>query len=91
MPEQIKKQLSDHSLILKNRKALTLTGVHDVLGFDEQNISVVTDYGTLVIKGSELHINKLDLESRDVCVDGSISSLQYISASPKSIKNKLFR
>lgn len=90
MPEQIKK--NTHSLILDNRSNLTLTGVTDVQGFDEQTINMTTDCGTLVVKGSMLHINKLNLDCGDVAIDGNISSLQYINTSgAKSLRSKLFR
>ena len=89
MPEQIIK--SNHSLILDNRSSLTLTGVSDVIGFDEQTVNLMTDCGALIIKGESLHINKLNLDSKDVCIDGMINSLQYLSQNTKSIKSKLFR
>ncbi len=89
MSEQIKK--SSHSLILDNRTTLTLSGVNDVLGFDEQTINLLTDIGALVVKGEGLHINKLNLDSKDVCVDGTINSLQYLSHNTKSLKSKLFK
>ncbi len=89
MPEQIYK--SNHSLILDNRSSLTLTGVSDVIGFDEQTVNLMTDCGALIVKGEALHINKLNLDSKDVCIDGTINSLQYLSQNTKSIKSKLFR
>lgn len=79
-----------HTLFLDNRSKLTLTGVTDVLGFDEQTVNVQTDCGTLIVKGSSLHISKLNLESKDVCIDGTINSLQYLSNN-KNLKSKLFR
>ncbi len=89
MSEQIIKQA--HSLILDNRKKLSLTGVTDVMGFDEQTVSLSTDCGTLIVKGENLHINKLNLDSKDVCIDGTINSLQYISDNTKTLRSKLFR
>lgn len=92
MSEQIKKPHKPHSLILDNKKNLSMTGINDVLGFDEQTINVTTDLGGLVIKGSGLHISKLNLESGDVVIDGDINSLQYINVGhSKSIKSKIFR
>ncbi len=79
-----------HTLFLDNRAKLTLTGVTDVLGFDEQTVNVQTDCGALIIKGTSLHISKLNLESQDVCIDGTINSLQYLS-NTKNLKSKLFR
>ena len=89
MSEQFIKQA--HSLILDNRKKLTLTGVTDVMGFDEQTVSLATDCGTLIVKGENLHINKLNLDSKDVCIDGVINSLQYLSQNTKTLKSKLFK
>ncbi len=89
MSEQIVK--SSHSLILDNRNTLNLSGVTDVAGFDEQTVNLVTECGVLIVKGENLHINKLNLDSKDVCIDGTINSLQYINSSNKSIKSKLFR
>ena len=89
MSEQIIKKA--HSLILDKRKKLNLTGVTDVMGFDEQTVSLSTDCGTLIVKGENLHINKLNLDSKDVCIDGTINSLQYLTESTKTLRSKLFR
>lgn len=89
MSEQIVK--SSHSLLLDNRNTLNLSGVTDVAGFDEQTVNLSTECGVLIIKGDNLHINKLNLDSKDVCIDGTINSLQYINTTHKSIKSKLFR
>ena len=49
------------NLILENREKLTITGVVDVLSFDDQIVIVETQLGLLTIKGEELRINKLSL------------------------------
>ena len=64
MPENRMKK--PHILTLDNRKLLTLSGVEDVSGFDEQTINVKLSDATLVVKGAGLHISKLSLESGDV-------------------------
>ncbi len=89
MPEQNLK--SNHTLMLDNRTSLSLTGVSDVVGFDEQTVNLMTDCGTLIVKGENLHINKLSLDTKDVCIDGTVNSLQYISHSTKTLKSKLFK
>ena len=78
-----------HTLMLDNRSKLSLTGVEDVSGFNEEAVSVRTTDGTLIIRGSGLHIDKLNLETGDVSVDGSIDSMQYLGSD--SGKNKLSR
>lgn len=81
-----------HSLMLDNRKSLSMTGVIDVSGFDDQTVNVKTSLGTLVVKGSLLHINKLNLESGDVSIDGEINSLQYLSNNrDKSLRSRLLK
>ena len=80
-----------HLLTLDNRSLLTLTGVEDVPGFDEQTISVKLSDCSLVVKGSGLHISKLSLDSGDVVIDGKITSLQYLGASSGSLRSRLFR
>ncbi len=89
MPENRMKK--PHILTLDNRKLLTLSGVEDVSGFDEQTINVKVSDATLVVKGAGLHISKLSLESGDVVIDGLITSLQYLGASSGSLRSRLFR
>ncbi|MEE3492368.1 YabP/YqfC family sporulation protein [Ruminococcus sp.] len=89
MPENTMKK--PHILTLDNRKLLTLSGVEDVSGFDEQTINVKLSDSTLVVKGTGLHISKLSLESGDVVIDGLITSLQYLGASNGSLRSRLFR
>ena len=81
-----------HSLMLDARSRLAITGAEDVSGFNEEAVSVRTCDGTLIIKGSNLHIDKLNLETGDVSVDGKINSLQYIGGNSKQYKlSRLFR
>ena len=81
-----------HTLMLDNRSKLSLTGVEDVSGFNEEAVSVRTTDGTLIIRGSGLHIDRLNLETGDVSVDGSIDSMQYLSSDgSKSKLSRLFR
>jgi sporulation protein YabP len=89
MPENRMKK--PHILTLDNRKLLTLSGVEDVSGFDEQTINVKLSDATLVVKGAGLHISKLSLESGDVVIDGLITSLPYLGASSGSLRSRLFR
>lgn len=65
------------NIILENREKLTISGVLDVLSFDDQVVIVETDLGLLTIKGENLRINKLSLDTTEVIVEGKISSLSY--------------
>ena len=66
-----------HKLILNNRRTCNLTGVNDVLSFDEKEIILETEQGMLMIKGNDLHVNRLTLDKGEVDVDGRIDSFTY--------------
>lgn len=65
------------NVILENRNRLNITGVVDVLNFDEEVITMVTDLGLLVVKGADLHLNNYNLDSTEIGIEGKINSLQY--------------
>lgn len=65
------------NLILENREKLTITGVLDVLSFDDQIVIVETQLGLLTLKGEDLKINKLSIDSLEVIIEGEIYSLGY--------------
>ena len=66
-----------HSMIIEDRKNLTLTGVCDVSGFDEQCVVLQTELGELTVKGAGLHINNFSHESGELSMDGEVDSLVY--------------
>lgn len=73
-----------HNAILENRKKLTLSGIEDVDCFDEESITLFTDDGSLTVKGSDLHINKLSVETGEVSIEGRVDSLIYSDGESKS-------
>ncbi|MCR5653528.1 MAG: sporulation protein YabP [Ruminococcus sp.] len=80
-----------NSIILDNRKKLCITGAEDVTGFNEEAVSVCTSLGDLIIRGSSLHITKLNLDSGEVEVEGKIDFMQYSeSKKSKSFMQRLF-
>ena len=66
-----------HKVLLSNRKTGNFSGVVDVLSFDVAEILLETEQGMLLIKGSDLHVNRLSLEKGEVDVEGRIDSLAY--------------
>ena len=85
-------QKMNHTVYIENRKCIVFTGITDVTGFDEQTVSLKSELGGIIIKGSELQISKLSLETGDVTVDGNINSLQYMSsAGSKGMFSKIFK
>lgn len=81
MPDD-KKQKVPHSLILENRRTLTATGVSNVDSFDDQTIVAYTDLGELTIRGSKLQINKLNIETGELNLNGEITSMSYSENRP---------
>lgn len=65
------------NLVLENRGKLSISGVLDVLSFDDQVVIVETDLGLLTIKGEDLRINKLSIDTSEVIVEGDIYGMNY--------------
>ena len=84
------------NLILENREKLNITGVLDVLSFDDQIVIVETELGLLTVKGDDLRINKLSTDTEEVIVEGNIFNLSYsdkpgINNKGTSFFNKIFK
>ena len=71
-----------HKLTLDDRGRLNVTGVQDVESFDEETVVLYTAQGTLVVRGSGLHLKLLSLEGGQVSVDGRVDSLVYEDDAP---------
>lgn len=82
------------NLILENREKLSVTGVNDVLSFDDQVVIIETELGLLTVKGENLKINKLNIDTSEVIVEGRIDNLSYSEHQTKSeggIFGKIFK
>ncbi|MBQ3537022.1 MAG: sporulation protein YabP [Clostridia bacterium] len=66
-----------HTLTAEDRKKLTLSGVTDVGAFDEDSITVYTDYGEIVIKGERLQVGVINTETGELSAEGKINSVVY--------------
>lgn len=65
------------NLVLENRGKLSISGVLDVLSFDDQVVIVETELGLLTVKGEDLRINKLSIDTEEVVIEGEIFSMNY--------------
>lgn len=82
MPLEERKSMSSmtnviQNIVLENREKLNITGVLDVLSFDDQIVILETELGLLTVKGENLRINKLSLDTTEVIVEGTIFNLSY--------------
>ena len=66
-----------HKLCLNERKQLTMTGVTEVVSFEENAVVLRTSLGTLMVHGRELQLKTLSLDGGQVAVDGHIAALIY--------------
>lgn len=82
-----------HSIVIEDRKRVSISGVTDVESFDEETIVLATDLGELIIRGFELHINRIDVEAGDMTLEGEVASIAYSDDQPESggLFSKLFR
>lgn len=65
------------NIVLENREKLSISGVNDVLSFDDQIVILETQLGLLTVKGENLRINKLSIDSEEVVIEGEINNLTY--------------
>lgn len=84
-----------HRLMLERQKGGTITGIREVISFDEKEILLHTEDGKLSVKGEELHVRHLDLESGEISLEGKIDSLTYLGRKKdkkeESLLKRLFR
>ena len=79
-----------HKLQLNERKALTMSGVAEVVSFDDSTVVLRTSLGTLVVQGRELQLKTLSLEGGQVAVEGNISALIYEEPRSGGWRQRLF-
>ena len=83
------------NLILENRGKLSISGVNDVLSFDDQGVMGETELGLLTVKGENIRINKLSIDTSEVIIEGDISYLAYsdkeLEKNKGSLISKIFK
>lgn len=87
----VKPAAKAHTLHMENREKLSLAGVEDVSGFDENLILLETSLGALTVRGEQLHIERIDLDAGQLELRGKIRELSYDeSAHSASLWARLF-
>ena len=80
-----------HKLQLVDRQKLTMSGVTEVVSFDENTVILQTALGTLLIQGQGLQLKNLSLEGGQVAVDGTVTSLSYEEPRQDGLFRRLVR
>ena len=86
-------KFKDHNVIVENREKLNVSGVSDVVSFDEETILFKTVMGKITVKGENLRIASFDNEIGDLIAEGKIHAVVYMSDDKESAGffSKLFR
>ena len=66
-----------HKLTLNERRQLNMTGVREVISFDETAVLLRTNMGVLTVQGNGLQLKTLSLDGGQVAVEGTVSALHY--------------
>lgn len=66
-----------HTIHVDNRMRISITGVMDVVSFNEQDAVLLTEAGPLNIAGNNLHLSKLNLEDGQICIEGELLGMDY--------------
>ena len=80
-----------HKLTLNERKSLTMTGVAEVLRFEDTAVVLRTPLGTAVIQGQDLKLKTLSLEGGQMAVEGTISAISYEEPREGGLWQRLWR
>lgn len=66
-----------HDIVIENRQRLSASGIQNVDSYEDDCIVAQSECGEIVIKGNELKISRLSVETGDMTVDGNIDSVSY--------------
>ncbi len=90
---KIRKERQACNILLEDRSKLSVSGVEDIDNFDEGGFTAITCAGALVVKGADLHINKLNVDTGELVVDGEIDSCVFNNSysGKGSFFSKLFK
>jgi sporulation protein YabP len=90
-----KRSASRHSLQVDRREKVTVTGLIDVISFDEESVIGETEMGIMIIKGGNLHVSRINLDAGELAVSGDIDAITYENpgggAKAKTLLGRMFR
>ncbi len=83
------------NVVMENRKRAVISGVKEVEGFTETEVSLYTDMGQITVKGRNLKVSQVNTETGELIMTGDlITSLVYSDKprrTPENFITKLFR
>lgn len=84
--------LEKQSITLVNRQVLTMGGVSDIAGFDDNCVILDTSMGRITVEGSGMKIESLTKEEGNILIRGDITGIfcSDIPVKKKSIFERWF-
>lgn len=84
---------TSQNIIVENRKQLNVSGVKEVISFDEDTILLDTTQGKITVKGEHLHVESFNTITGEICASGKVHAIVYMSDAKTSggFIAKLFR
>ena len=81
--------MENQKVTIENREMTTITDIIEIDSFDEEEIRATLKKGALVIRGTNMNIQKLDLQTGEAVIGGTINSLMYVKVKEKGEKSLL--
>ena len=85
---------AEHILVLNLREKLSVSGVKEIINFDDKNINVRTICGEVNIDGENIHINLLNVERGELELTGKFNGINYVDiyeSDKKTLLSRIFR
>ena len=74
---ELEREKIKQNILLENRETMGISGVDEVDSFNEDKITAFTTLGFITIKGSDLHIEKFNTNTRELNITGRIDEIKY--------------
>ncbi|MGD8192531.1 sporulation protein YabP [Brevibacillus ginsengisoli] len=79
-----------HEVVMINRRSLAISGVKNVESFDSEEFLLETEGGFLSIRGQNLHMKNLSLETGEVAIEGLVHEMGYLEQGQAGDRSKGF-
>ena len=79
-----------HEIVMINRRSLAISGVKKVESFDSEEFLLDTEGGFLTIRGQNLHMKNLSLETGEVAIEGLVHEMGYLEQGQTGERSKGF-
>ena len=80
-------QARPHDIIMRSRARMEISGVQNVISFDEESVCLETVMGEMMIEGENLRVSSLDTDRGNILLDGKVNSLYYNTQNGESKKS----